>query len=137
MLLDRLAIAIAPKLLRQAADGGIARGKARQAGGLEGVRAKHSGACFHQLFDFGEQLRRHGVRFRQDQEPIAGAIGQDDSSVFNRHARQHDLRRATVEVVAWPFSGLARHLPLLGTLLGGHVTNIGDEKSLLEEVLAA
>ena len=102
VFLDILTVAIAPQPIADLFDLVITCGVVGQTGRLDGPRADHRRPGLDKLRNPAQQLWRHGLRLRKDQQAVAHSVGQHNPSVVHGHAGQDDVRAANVEVVAGP-----------------------------------
>ena len=115
------------------------QGKVAEAWGTQRPRPNNGGAGSGQILDLAKQLGRHGTKFGQDQNAIAHSIGQDKTTIFDRHASEQHFRRAGVEVVTQTVRRVAlccrgRRAKDLRRILGFEETHIGYKQGLVESI---
>ena len=124
MLGDGLAVAVAPQLGGKLLQLGVALRIVAQAGRLQRLRSDHRRAGLDQFLDLGQQHGRHRFARRKHQQPVAHAVGQHEPAVFDLHAGEHHLGRATVERV-----GRARRVgQTVGGVFGLEIADVGHEQ---------
>ena len=141
-------LARSPKLVGDPFHFAVALRIVAQARRFRGPGADHRRARFDQFLDLAEQLRRHRLDHRQNQQPIAHSVGQHEPAVLDRHPRHQRIRRTDIEVVSGPISRFFRmeqrfrHQPRLSGkrlrhAFAAEIADVGREQPLPQEVLAS
>ena len=102
VLQDRGAVAFAPEPVRECGHLPVPFGKAIQRAGAGRLRSHDRGTLPDQLLQAAQDIQIHVVPLRQEEEPVAHAVGQNESVVANLEPFEDDLGIHNVVIVTGP-----------------------------------